>query len=80
MSGAIPSLLEYAFTAWCSVKSTGTTLFYLLRRCVLSHGKLLGVHYSGEVECKTMNITHALVYLLLYFVYVCARARFSDGP
>jgi hypothetical protein len=25
MSGAIPPLLQYAFMAWCSVKSTGTT-------------------------------------------------------
>jgi hypothetical protein len=29
MSGAIPSLLQYAFIAWCSVKkSTGTILLY----------------------------------------------------
>jgi hypothetical protein len=31
MSGAIPSLPQYAFMAWCSVKrSTGTTLLYLV--------------------------------------------------
>jgi hypothetical protein len=26
MSGAIPSFPQYAFMAWCSVKSTGTVL------------------------------------------------------
>jgi hypothetical protein len=26
MSGAIPLLLQYAFMAWCSVKSAGTAL------------------------------------------------------
>jgi hypothetical protein len=31
MSGAIPPLTQYAFIAWCSVKSTGTTLPLPLR-------------------------------------------------
>jgi len=29
VSGAIPSLPKYAFMAWCSVKGTRTTFYFL---------------------------------------------------
>jgi heme exporter protein D len=39
MSVAIPPLHQYAFMAWCSVKSTVTTLLYLIIVCVMRIGK-----------------------------------------
>jgi hypothetical protein len=41
MSGAIPPLLQYAFMAWCSVKSTGATLALPHLRLVIPSDLLL---------------------------------------
>jgi hypothetical protein len=54
MSGAIPPLPQYAFMAWCLVKSTGTTLplLYFISR-----------YYSGIfLKGLTKTTTNIKVY------------------
>jgi hypothetical protein len=62
MCGAIPPLPQYAFMAWCSVKSTGTTLCRVLI-CVtwLTHLILLGtifvILYEDRSRDRSMVIS-----------------------
>jgi hypothetical protein len=62
MCGAISPLLQYAFMAWCSVKSTGTTLPSPFEFHLTLKGRnvpfLRNVSYLGLIFYK--NITQGM--------------------
>jgi len=50
MSGAIPPLPQYAFMAWCLVKSTGTTLPFIYKRTALALQRLRRRAYGENIH------------------------------
>jgi hypothetical protein len=70
MSGAIHPLPQYAFMAWCLVKSTGTTLPFTFMKALIS---LLSKEQSRDrvtgLEAELFVLTSSVTYIVSTIAY-----------
>jgi hypothetical protein len=73
MSGAIPPLLQYAFTAWCSVKAQGQLYFYLLA----NHSNKFALRFMLEWLKEGFKLYGLSLFHMVWYSYKCFKHTYN---